>query len=164
MRPVALALLLAACPPEKEADTADSADSAEDSGSDTGETVAFGPGRAEAACSPDDGAAVEIQLGLADATCEATMGTGPFLRLVVWNHGAPLDPGAYPLTASDDGMATYDPDGAGSTDAASATGSVTIVSWATGSIVGSYSVDLPDGTRLAGEFDVPWCESDVMCG
>lgn len=154
---VPFALLLPGCPGEAGDDTADTA-CADCTSSD------FGPGRAEDACSPDDGAAVEFVLGLAEATCDAETSGGPLLRLVVFDHGAPLAPGSYALDGWGSGFVWLDADADGEADLDATSGLITIEGWSGDQVTGSYAVDRGDAATLVGDFAVAFCETDPVCG
>lgn len=138
-------------------DTEDGDATAGTSGDSTGEGV---PEHAtvDNSCAPDDGAALEFRVGLAEAVCGAPW-SGDQLRLLVY-QGAPLAPGVYPLDGGLGG-ATFD-DGQGLVFGSS--GSLTIESWAEDAVVGSYEVTLEDRSVHAGDFVGPHCATMPMCG
>jgi len=122
-----------------------------------------GPGRVDNACSPDDGPAVEVTIGLddQDAACKAVLGAST-IRVVIWNMGAPLAPGIYAL-GPDMGAAWYDKDGDGMWST-SDVGVLTIDGWDANGVSGSYSV-IVDGEQVVGSFAaLAFCDNPPMCG
>lgn len=161
LAPLLSALLLAGCLAEGD-DSAGSGDTACPEGECAHSD--FGPGRAEEACSPDDGPAVELFFGLEDATCDAVSAGGPILRLIVFNRSAPLAPGSYALDGMDGGFVWLDADGDGNADVDATTGMVTIEAWSGDRVTGSYAVDRGDAETLVGDFAVSFCDANPMCG
>jgi hypothetical protein len=139
-----------------------STDSGEDSTGPASET-STGEGPAdlatvEDACAPDDGAAVELRVGLLAAECGADF-VGDALRIFLYT-GAPLSPGEYML-GDELGGAFFD-DGQGMVFASE--GAVVIEQWDEAAITGTYALTFDDQTVRAGAFVGPRCLTMPMCG
>jgi hypothetical protein len=130
-------------------------------GESTGESTGGGaPGNASVddSCAPDDGAALELRVGLDEASCGAPW-SGDQLSLLVY-QGAPLTPGVYPLDGGF-GASVFD---AGDGLVFGTVGSLTIESWSDEEVVGSYEVTLEDRSMHSGSFVGPHCLTMPMCG
>ena len=147
--------LLACASPTSEADTGASGD--DTAAAPNGPS---GAAFAEPTCSPDDGGAVRIVVGLDGEGCEAEWSSMPHMRLALWDTAAPLAPGEYPLSM-ETGSAWYS--AAGGPEEFGSSGVISIVAWGD-AITGSYSVVLDSGSTVDGTFDAVWCETDPRCG
>ncbi len=110
--------------------------------------------RLDFACSPDDGSAVKLELGLVDqgATCKSEL-SDPWLRLTVWFMEQPLAPGLYPVSQvnhSDGGIA--------------AGGWLMIDSWQGDVVSGSYKVVVGEQLFEGSFMDSEFCGSVGQCG
>lgn len=112
----------------------------------------------EDACAPNDGAALELRVGLVAAECGAEF-VGDTLRISLY-VGAPLTPGEYVL-GNGFGGATFD-DGQGMVFASQ--GTVVIEQWDEAAVVGTYEVTFDDQTVRSGAFAGPHCDTNPPCG
>lgn len=129
--------------------------------------VEAGPTRGwiDDSCAPDDGGALELQLGLAASLCGAEAGEGLYVRMVVYVDNPSIDSG-FSLTSeatSPGGYVQISDDG-GATPLGDATAALRIFNWGDDTVDGDYEVTVEGGPTYAGSFSVPYCMSDVTCG
>ena len=108
-------------------------------------------------CGPADGAAVEFQIGLAEATCTADWASAATLRIDVDGSFSGLEPGAYTAWGI-----WFDPDGDGES-VNGAAGGVVLTRVDGDFYEGSYSFTAA-GQSYEGEFGALHCYGDVLCG
>lgn len=108
-------------------------------------------------CAPDDGAALEFQIGVDMPGCDGSF-VGD-LRIRVY-QGAPLTPGDYPIDLAN-GIAVFD-DGTG--EKLSESGTLTIDGWRGSEVSGSYQVVFQDQSVAAGLFVAEHCMTMPLCG
>lgn len=155
-------LMLAACIGDKPDDSSDDSptDSTDDSGEIALEHEGEGPAgfvTIENTCAPNDGPAVELKIGLAEASCGAAWASGASLRVAIDGGWQGIAPGTYTAWG-----VWYDPDGDG-TWIEGATGSVTIDRVRGDHYAGRYSVSA-DGDTIEGTFGALHCYGDPLCG
>ena len=119
-----------------------------------------GAARVEDGCAPLGRPAVDLVVGVAAATCDASPGGGGTLRIAVWDRVAPLIPGTYALRKA--GAVWYDPEGDGAPLGSDA-GYLVVHSW-TGDVVRArFEVEV-GGVRLTGEVEgAPYCAGAPIC-
>lgn len=118
------------------------------------------PAKYSDGCAPDDGAAVDFSIGIAERACAADFGADAAMLRITLFQGATLPPGVYALDGGK-GSVSYD-NGMGVVGGSS--GTLTIVEAVADGVVGSYDVTLSDTTQLSGEFLAIYCPQDVICG
>lgn len=176
------AVVIAGCGGEKTTSEGESSGMSETGGSATGSTTGSSTGATEPTgsaatdgtsggasgvpakysdgCAPDDGAAVEFSIGIAERACAADFGADAAMLRITLFQGATLPPGVYALDGGK-GSVSYD-NGMGVVGGNS--GTLTIVEAVADGVVGSYDVTLSDTTQLSGEFLAIYCPQDVICG
>lgn len=119
------------------------------------------PAKYSDGCAPDDGAAVDFDIGIALRECTADFpDDAPIFRITLF-QGVAVPVGEHKLDGGL-GMAYLD-DGDG-TPVTGSTGTLTILAEVADGLVGTYDVTLSDDTHLAGSFDAVYCPQDVICG
>lgn len=119
-----------------------------------------GSGHVQDACAPDDGPAHVLSLGLTEDDCEATL-PGDTPTVTIRLDGIDPVPGTHAI-GNAFSQGTYRP-GDGTEQNAKA-GQVVIETWTETAVTGAYDLILQDGTFLGGDFDVPYCPIDTLCG
>jgi hypothetical protein len=141
----------------------DTEDDGQSTGSSGGESSAGETGgeqnvaKVNDECAPDDGAALEFQIGVDMPGCGGSF-VGD-LRIRVY-QGAPLVPGDYPIDLAN-GIAVFN-DGSG--ELLSESGTLTIDGWRGSEVSGSYQVVFEDQSVAAGLFVAEHCLTMPLCG
>lgn len=152
--------LLAACVGDKPDDTSDDTSTSDDTGGITLHHEGEGPAGSvtfQNTCAPDDGPALEFDIGLAEASCGADWASSASLRIAIdggWNN---ITTGTYTAWG-----VWYDPDGDGNWEEG-ATATLTIDRVQGDLVEGSYRVE-SGGDTIEGSFGALNCYGDVLCG
>ena len=149
-----LILTLFACPSEAPEDDTAGADAADTSGDAL--PGPSGAGRQTRACASDDGAAVELVVGLDGEGCEVPYAGVPHLRVTLWTPW-PLPAGTHVFDATN-ASAWMSTDGV--MESAVKGGELVLDADGTG----SYRVDVQGGDSYEGTFTLDSCDSDILCG
>lgn len=119
------------------------------------------PAKYSDACAPDDGAAVDFDIGIALRECTADFPEdAPIFRITLF-QGVAVPVGEHKL---DGGFGMAYLDNGDGTPVTGTTGTLTILAEVADGLVGTYDVTLSDDTHLAGSFDAVYCPQDVLCG
>lgn len=119
------------------------------------------PSKYSQACAPDDGAAVEFRVGIAQRSCDADFGEDAPIFTITLYQGVGLAVGEHKL---DGGLGIAQLDDGDGTPLIGQVGTVTVLAEVADGLVGTYDITMSDSTELAGSFDAIYCPMDVLCG
>lgn len=130
--------------------------SSTDTGGGQGEASKYGE-----ACAPDDGPAVEFQIGLDVRACTGVFPEdAPLFRIVLF-QGVDLPLGEHVL---DGGLGFAYLDKGDGMPVTGMVGNITVTAKTSDGLLGTYDVTLDDDTHLSGTLDALYCPQDVLCG